>query len=138
MKPGKDEFMSLGTRIKTFASDILGATAIDYTVHIPDDVNTAVTDFTMRKNIVLIVKEAINNAVKYSKAKMITIDLLVINKTLTISIADDGIGISPEVQPGNGLSNMKKRSGEMKGDFIIEADKNKGTKIICKIPLPSI
>lgn len=136
MKPGKDEFMSLSTRIKTFASDILGATMIDYVVHIPDDVNTAVTDFTMRKNIVLIVKEAINNAVKYSRAKMIKIDLLIINKTLTISIADDGIGISPEVQTGNGLSNMKKRSGEMKGDFIIEADKNKGTKIICKIPLP--
>jgi signal transduction histidine kinase len=90
----------------------------------------------MRKNIVLIVKEAINNAVKYSRAKMITIDLLVINKTLSISIADDGIGISTEVQPGNGLSNMKKRSAEMNGDFIIESGKNKGTKIICNIPLP--
>ncbi len=136
MKPGKDEFMSLGARIKTFASDILGATAIDYAVHIPDEVNTAITDFTMRKNIVLIIKEAINNAVKYSSAKMITIDLLVINKTLSISIADDGIGISTEVQPGNGLSNMKKRSAEMNGDFIIESGKNKGTKIICNIPLP--
>jgi signal transduction histidine kinase len=136
MKPGKDEFMTLSTRIKTFASDILGATGIEYYLHISDEVNTAITDFTMRKNIVLIVKEAVNNAVKYSEAKMIIIELLVINKTLDLSIADNGIGILPDSKQGNGLANMEKRAKEMKGNFIIETGEKKGTKIICKIPLP--
>ncbi|MBK8521435.1 MAG: sensor histidine kinase [Chitinophagaceae bacterium] len=135
MKPGEDEFMTISSRIKNFANDILGATNIDYTIHIDKRADVEIKDIDSRKNIVLITKEALNNAVKYSKASKITIDLKIENHKIMLSIADDGIGFISNGTNGNGLVNMKKRAEELKGLFAIKTTEGKGTEIHCEIPL---
>ena len=136
MKPGKDEFMTMSSRIKNFANDILGATNIDYDIIINPEIDSLLTDITTRKNIVLIAKEAINNVAKYSQAKNVHITFQKENNVLLLSIIDDGIGFNPEIVKGNGITNMKKRANEINGKFNIISSEKKGTSITLQIPCP--
>jgi signal transduction histidine kinase len=76
---------------------------------------------TVRRNIYLTIKEAINNIVKHSQAKKVTMQVTMVNG-LQIEIKDDGKGIDFENLPQfrNGLSNMKKRMEDIGGKFSIE------------------
>jgi signal transduction histidine kinase len=134
MKPGKDEFMSMSSRIKNFANEILGSTNINYEIKIDPIVDTEIKDIATRKNIVLITKEAINNAVKYSKANLLNIDLKIENNLIYLEISDNGVGFDISNVSGNGMNNMKKRVEELNGKFEVVSNK-KGTKISVEIPV---
>jgi signal transduction histidine kinase len=135
MKPGKDEFMSISSRIKNFANDIMGSTNIDFKVHVQKEVDLKIKDITTRKNIVFISKEALNNSVKYSKATKVWIDLEIINNTIILKIEDNGVGFESSEIKGNGIANMEKRTEELQGTFSMKNSKNKGTTVFCEIPL---
>lgn len=135
MKPGKDEFMTIGSRIKNFANDILGATNIHYHIQIDPTLNTKLTDINTRKNIVFITKEAINNIAKYSQSSHAVVNIEIINNRIYLKISDNGIGFDPFSTLGNGLSNMKKRTTELNGTFHLESSKENGSIISVMIPL---
>lgn len=136
MKPGKDGFMSMSSRIKNFAIDIIGATDIHYQIQVDEKADTEIKDITVRKNIVLITKEAINNAVKYSKASLLLIALVKKQARFLLNITDDGIGFTTDEITGNGIANMRKRAEEIKGLFTIDTAPGQGTAISVSIPIP--
>lgn len=130
MKPGKDEFIGLSGRIKNFASEILGNSGILYDVDTDEQVDKLLTDINTRKNILFIAKEAINNTVKYSNASHIKIALQMVDAhTAKLLVADNGSGFDPGKITGNGIGNMKKRAGEIKGEFNIQSRINEGTSL---------
>ena len=134
LKPGKNEFMSLSTRIINSANEILGHTEIPFKIKVNPEIDLEIKDFTMRKNMVLICKEALNNIAKYSLATKVEVNLTKKNEEYHLEIFDNGIGFNPENKKGNGLQNMKKRTEEMHGKF--EVSTNPGTFI--KIIIPTI
>jgi signal transduction histidine kinase len=84
---------------------------------------------TVRRNIYLTVKEAVNNIVKHSGAKKVIMEVDAANG-LQIKIKDDGKGIDADnklLPFKNGLINMKKRMEDIGGSFSIE--NNNGTLI---------
>jgi len=85
-----------------------------------------------RRNIFLIVKEAVNNAVKHSGCQKLSV-AFVKNPVLEISIEDDGYGFdtaSPTSR--NGLVNIKRRAGQIGGELLLHSEKDKGTTMILK------
>ncbi len=134
MKPGKDAFISMSARVKNFANEILGATDVNYEVHVDTYFDTEITDATLRKNIVLITKEAINNAAKYSQGNNIFINFINEKTLLVITVQDDGIGFNKENTSGNGIGNMQKRASECNGTFTITSN-NVGTTVKLVLPI---
>lgn len=132
LKPSNDALMTLSTRIKNIASEILGSTDIHYKINTDENIDDEIIDFSIRKNIILIVKEALNNIVKYSKAEEVTISLQKDNHHYILQIKDNGIGFNLTETKGNGIGNMKKRAQEMKGTF--ELISQNGTSIKVLIP----
>jgi signal transduction histidine kinase/Tfp pilus assembly protein PilF len=87
-------------------------------------------------NIYRIIQESINNAIKYANPKSISVTIVKKNKSIAISISDDGVGFnSNDVELGNGLNNMKKRSLELNAGFLIDSKKEKGTTIQLLVPI---
>ncbi|WCO00970.1 tetratricopeptide repeat-containing sensor histidine kinase [Psychroserpens ponticola] len=81
-------------------------------------------------NLYRIIQEAINNSIKYSKAKHITIDFNCNDQQIKVDVTDDGKGFVLEhTQLGNGINNMKKRTQEIKAELIILSKLNQGTTI---------
>lgn len=87
-----------------------------------------------RRNLFLVVKEAVHNVYKHSKAKNIHIQFEQTDTSFKIAVIDDGIGLSDTIQKGNGISNMSLRMEALSGTFkIIPAQK--GSYLLFECPL---
>lgn len=81
-------------------------------------------------NLYRVIQEAINNAIKYSDANNIDVEVKKVDSQIKITIQDNGKGFDIEnTDFGNGLYNMKKRIDEVNGSCEIESEPNKGTTI---------
>ena len=90
----------------------------------------------IRKNLFLIVKEALHNILKHSAASHASLTLSFSNKLLTLCIADDGVGLLAvaKTDSGNGIKNINKRVHEI-GGSITFTELHPGTKITINVPL---
>jgi signal transduction histidine kinase/Tfp pilus assembly protein PilF len=81
-------------------------------------------------NIFRIIQEATNNALKYSGADKIAIKISSDGKRTLFFISDNGNGfVEKEVEAGNGLYNMRKRSLELGEELQLSSHPGKGTSI---------
>lgn len=140
MKPDKDQLISLTTRIKNFVTDVLSAANINYKIVIEDGVELLVKNIAAKRNILLIIKEAVNNAVKYSGAKELVISIKRQGEAICVQVIDNGKGFDTAVgrTRGDGLVNMQKRTEELKGSFAITSSSGNGTTISAILPIPTI
>ena len=80
-------------------------------------------------NIYRTIQEAVNNAIKYANASVITINAKQLENQLKIIIQDNGLGFDEtSIEKGNGLKNMQKRIEEIGGEFYLSSS-NEGTRI---------
>jgi len=89
-----------------------------------------------------IIQECANNIVKHSASKEAGIYIKKGDTLITINIDDDGKGFDsknlimfPDRKRGFGLKNLQERIKLLKGELIIDSVKNKGTKLLIKIPI---
>lgn len=89
------------------------------------------------KSILLrITQEFIQNSIKHSKCKNITISLQKDNAIIKLVLSDDGEGFDTTKSQSNGIGllNMKKRAEMIGGAYFFESTVYKGTKLTIKIP----
>ncbi len=106
-----DNLDSLIDRIHNFAQNFLDQKniSLNFSTNIKNLQKPLKIDF--RQNVMLIAKEAINNAVKYSNCSQIDVFINYNNDLFEMTISDNGKGFDLEnVNKGNGLKNMKMRS----------------------------
>ncbi|MDQ2719091.1 MAG: histidine kinase [Bacteroidota bacterium] len=135
INPQNDTASYLINRMKRFAAEILDERNIQYKFNFDEDEKLKL-NMQERRNIYLIYKEAIHNAVKYSQCSNIEIDFNSINHIVSLNIKDDGRGFDTEhADSGNGLANMKSRAKEIKAKISINSKKGEGTwiNLNCKI-----
>ena len=89
-----------------------------------------------QKEMVLfrIVQEALNNCIKYSKAKNITVNLDYDKENFSLSVMDDGIGFDTHARTGIGLKSMQNRAALIGGEFSIQSAIENGTAITIILP----
>jgi signal transduction histidine kinase len=86
-------------------------------------------------HLVRITQEATNNALKYAGATEIVVTLAVQGRKLSLTVQDNGKGFdAANADPGFGISNLRKRTEEVKGDFQLETGPT-GTYIKVILPL---
>jgi len=95
-------------------------------------------DLPVRRNLLLGVKEALNNAVKYSNATEVLLRIHRRGQTLLVVVEDNGAGFDPAVADSsrNGLSNMVERMKEVGGECRIIAKPGAGCHVEFQLPLP--
>ena len=132
IKPGETEAGSLKQRMERFAYEICSAKNIEVSMQLEDLEKTKLT-MDQKKNIYLIFKEAVNNAVKYSGSTKIDIKVIIQNNQLTLQVIDFGKGFdSSRVKKGNGLDNMQHRAADLKGQLQTNSASGNGTTVELK------
>lgn len=88
------------------------------------------------ENVVHIVREALSNCMRHSRATQGLVTVQCDNGMLRIEINDDGIGFNPDDarQDGQGLANMAARAEEMGGTLAMASSPGQGTRIVVEIP----
>jgi signal transduction histidine kinase/ligand-binding sensor domain-containing protein len=131
-----DTVGNLFVRIQQFASGVLEARDVDYEVHVPDNIKEIKLDMQRRQHIYLILKEAINNLIKYSCCTTVCITVEYAGGSLTVIVTDDGKGFDlKNVVLGNGLNNMKKRAADMRGKLFIASAPGKGSSVTLSVQI---
>ncbi|MCL2073626.1 MAG: histidine kinase [Marinilabiliaceae bacterium] len=135
VNPKNDSLSSLLVRLREYAIPLCESKNIALNMQAEDSIHSIKLEMDQRRNIFLIVKESINNAVKHSGCKNLTIDF---SKThdLEILIQDDGCGFDPTSPSSrNGIVNIKRRAEQIGSELIINSEKEKGTIIRLRIKI---
>ncbi len=85
-----------------------------------------------------IAMEALNNLVRYARAKKVTVDLQTRSDWIILDIRDNGVGFDIErVRDGGGMGihNMEQRAKRLGGRLEISSRPGEGTRIKAEIPL---
>ena len=94
---------------------------------------------SMALNLVLIVQEAITNAIRHAEPSVITISSYVSKNLWQIEIVDDGKGFDPELadkkRESYGIENMKERANQSGIAFRINSLPLHGTKVFLEIEI---
>lgn len=84
-----------------------------------------------RQHLWLLLKEAITNAIKHSRASHVTIQTGINGDELHIVVADDGIGFDVVASAqGKGLGTMRMRAQLLRGSLHIDSAPGMGTQLI--------
>ena len=103
--------------------------------HVEGGKPVRIRDATVVVHLYRIAQEAVTNAVKHARAKHIVIKLSEAKGRITLSIADDGMGI-PEFatkKGGLGLSIMNSRAETINATFQIHRGAQGGTVVTCTL-----
>ncbi len=136
INPRNDSGQKLIGRIENLALDLCAAAGVKLSFNNEFFESDEIFGIELRRNIFLIFKEAVNNALKYSGCSELTVTASLKEGRFTLEICDNGCGFDPlAVQQGNGLENMKLRAGELKGELSIQTSYGKGCCISLKCPV---
>jgi signal transduction histidine kinase len=136
IKPSNDTMVKIIARMREYAATIFEPKEIIYRFVNEEMVKNISLNMDVRRSLLLIFKEALNNIVKYAGARMVSIEFKLIKDNLYLTIRDDGKGFDRRiVKYGNGIENMTKRAANFNGGLEIESMENVGTKVIITIPV---
>ena len=139
-----DDMASVIKRMHAFAVNVTEARGCKLHLHADEDLKSWRLGMTQRKNLYLIFKEAVNNAMKYSGCANLRVELVRERSAIVLRVSDDGRGFdttatngnvgscSPAYSGaagGNGLGNMRNRAAEIPGTFTITSAPGQGTTV---------
>ena len=117
-------------------SEMANLAGMAFTFDLPENIPAIILGWKECRNIYLLVKEAVNNAIKHSAADAIIIECN-ITAQLQFAVTDNGKGFEADTvkKTGNGLLNYKKRLENLHGTYQLITAPGKGTRLIFAIPL---
>ncbi len=109
---------------------------ISYTLDLPEGYGTVQLRNEQRRNILLVTKEMVNNAIKYSGASSLSISASVTGQQVIFTVTDNGRGFdSQELSGGNGLRNIRHRVEELGGQLELRTSPGEGCYYRYVIPV---
>lgn len=135
--PRNDTLEHLVGYIAEFSGEYLDPTGIDLHLELPARIPAREVSAEKRHNVLLVVKEALNNIVKHAEARRIQLRVTLERDELHVMIDDDGKGFAPETIPAtsNGLANMRQRLAAIGGTLEIKSQPGQGTRITLAVKL---
>ena len=121
--PEHDSLLDLTRRMRQHAEEVFTMRDIDLSFNAPAADTDLKLSVGVRRDVLLIFKEAVNNAARHSSCSQVEINFSVENSKLLLQIKDNGAGFTadPEVD-GQGLRSMSRRAKALGGDLTIESD----------------
>jgi signal transduction histidine kinase len=136
INPRNDDLNNMALRFSEVASMLLEPAEIKYDILIDEDLKGYQLPMERRRNVYLIYKEALHNIVKYAHCDEVKINFNINNKSLRLSVTDNGIGFKRDAQiTRNGLHNMEERAKAVRGHIDIKSRENEGTSVVLSVPL---
>jgi signal transduction histidine kinase len=133
IRPDNEQLASLVTRFREYAAQTLEPLNIQTTITVDDSILQKNLEPLLKKELLLIYKEAINNISKHSGASAASITLKKNGGNITMVISDNGIWKGNN--SGTGTKTMQERAKTIGGIFVINTDST-GTTITLSIPIP--
>ena len=136
VNPEQDSLQKLIQRLKEYVVDMAAIKNMKVKVNVQANMQEHNLSIESRRNIYLFSKEAINNAVKYSEATLLELNIKEANGILEFAVADNGKGFDiTTIKKGNGLGNMAKRADEIGAILMVRSKQHEGSLLSIKLKI---
>jgi signal transduction histidine kinase len=130
IRSDNDTLEDLVSRMREFGLRVCDAKHIKFNTIVSQSFKASKLSLEQRRNLYLIFREALNNAVKYAESTQIDLILNLKGRFLKMELNDNGKGFDMNtIKRGNGLNNLEKRAKEINGQIDIKSVPGKGTGI---------
>jgi ligand-binding sensor domain-containing protein/signal transduction histidine kinase len=149
--PAHDDLRSLTARVRRFASDMFDGRTMAWTFDAPGDGALARLSPEIRRHVLLVFQEAINNIARHADARSVALSMRLHDHRLEAEIRDDGRGfvttdaetrsscasaaVRGSGSSGRGMQNMAVRARELHGTLQVESAPHEGTRVRLVVPL---
>ena len=136
INPKRDGLIDLTRRMRQHADEIFTQRGIELRFAAPAAHDSPKLGVDVRRDLLLIFKEAVNNAARHSHCSVIDIELKVDGSRLVLTVADNGEGFDRSIDSeGQGMTSMQRRAHRLKGTIDIASVKGVGTTVTVSIPI---
>ena len=138
INPSNDSLENIVKRLQAYSTEACGEKGIHFSLQLEHDFVNQAVPMSMRKDLYLICKEAVHNAVIHSGCSRIFALFDASAGFIHVTIADNGKGFDPHgLISGNGLNNMRSRAAEMRASLVIIPGEP-GTIVELRLAVPKI
>jgi signal transduction histidine kinase/ligand-binding sensor domain-containing protein len=134
INPNNDSLVDLISYLRRYVNDMAESSNVAFVLSLPEitnELNAVLVHPEVKRNVLLIIKESLNNALKHSSASKIELTLTYLKNQMSVNIADNGSGfkMNENERVGNGLRNMRKRAEDIGTTLQINSDNQIGTQV---------
>jgi signal transduction histidine kinase len=134
--PDDNSLQSLADYLSAFAGDFLAHSGLPCRFKVPVMFPSVLLDGQVRHELLMAVKESLNNIVRHAAATQVEFGMAVVDRNLEIVISDNGKGFNVSARGnGHGLKNLNSRMKNLGGDCEVSSSSGKGTTVTIRLPL---
>jgi signal transduction histidine kinase/ligand-binding sensor domain-containing protein len=135
--PRSDTLDSLVSYLREQLARQLDLGQVEGRFRFPERIPPCKVSATLRRNLVMAAKEAVNNALKHAQATTVEVDLSLGDDWLTLEVRDNGRGFDAGSSKGagHGLHNMGRRLRDLGGYYELESAPGRGTRVCLTVAL---
>lgn len=138
-----DHLPSFVNYLADFAPELLATGNVRCFLELPAEVPPLPLEGHLRHELLLILKEALNNIVRHAHATQATLTVTLEQRTLTLTLVDNGSGFDAaeaaqrkRTSGGNGLPNLRTRAAALGATLTITSAPGQGTTVRLRMTLP--
>lgn len=126
--PAHESWEAFFAKCRRYAFDMCESKSIQHVVHFPEIIPDGPVPLDARRNIWLIYKEIVTNAVKHSHCTELYIKVVLVNNVFQLLVRDNGNGFDPEaVTDRYGVKNIRTRATEINAQVELTTMPGNGT-----------
>ena len=131
INPDRDNLEGFFAYLRTYIVKFFEDTPFKVTLDFPEKKPDLKFNPDLKRTLFLVVKEALHNVAKHSKADQVAVAFHCPDHRYSITITDNGKGfdVAATQLKGNGLKNMQKRMESVGGTIEIDSQPEKGTVV---------
>ena len=136
INPKRESLLDLTRRMRQHAEEVFTLRDIDLRFDGPSAADSLKLGMDVRRDLLLVFKEAVNNCARHSRSERVEIALRVEGPRLVLTVVDHGVGFDPSIQgDGQGLLSMERRAHRLNGSLGITSGSGGGTAVTLDIPI---
>lgn len=130
LHPGNDRFEHIQNRLYDIAHEMLEPKGITLHFNMEADFEKLTLGHEHRRELLLLYREALNNAIKYAGCSDVWVELGRHGNQFALSVRDNGNGFDTKaITDGNGLNSMRFRANNLGGQVLIASKIGEGTEV---------
>ncbi|MBK8948968.1 MAG: sensor histidine kinase [Flavobacteriales bacterium] len=119
--PHHDSLAGLTERVRAHCERMLKWSKVEHTIDCVHEGPDRSLDPATKRDIYLMLREALNNAIKYAQAKHISVRFRTSSVRVEFEVKDDGVGMDPANSNGHGLENLRQRAERIGGTISVNS-----------------
>jgi signal transduction histidine kinase len=137
VNPRRDTLRDFTSYVCGYAQEYFKRTSIQCLFDVDPEMSSDPFDLPLRRSLLMVIKETLNNAVKHSEATELLLQIRWQRQKLVVLVQDNGKGFDPSTKgrDRNGLTNMFERMQELGGSCLITSQPGKGCRVEFAVPL---